>query len=117
MLSLLQKLSKRRAALEMMNGWNVEKKGKVTEILQDATMSSEDSDMETDDQGRQRLTGYRVKKLPWESNKLKKIKKKLDRAYCSSLTRRARDRVLPRREAARSQRAAPDNLPDWAKNN
>ena len=61
---------------------------------------------------------YKVKRLSWESRNLRKIKKKLDKAYNKSLTKRARDRVLPRTVtedfSSRQPPAGYDSLPEWA---
>ena len=70
-------------------------KGSAAEVLVLDTMSSEESSYE-DAEGSQKVVGYKVKTLGWESRNLRKIKKKLDKAYNKSLTKRARDRVLPR---------------------
>lgn len=54
-------------------GWDTEKKGQMAEILTEPYMSSEDSD----DNGQK----YVVKELSWESRKLIKRKKQLDKFY------------------------------------
>ena len=41
------------------------------------TMSSEDSCYEADEDGKETLTSYKIKKLPWESTALRKIKNNL----------------------------------------
>jgi len=83
-------------------------------------MSSEESAFEEEEGGggQQKLVGYNIKRLPWESRKVKKIKKALDKAYWKGLSQRARDRCFPRMESGTlSTRAIPDNLPDWAISN
>ena len=60
------------------------------------TMSSEDSCYEADEDGKETLTSYKIKKLPWESTALRKIKKRLDKKYNKRLSKRARDRIVPR---------------------
>ena len=60
------------------------------------TMSSEDSCYEADEDGKEALTSYKIKKLPWESTALRKIKKQLDKKYNKRLSKRARDRIVPR---------------------
>ena len=59
------------------------------------TMSSEDSCYEADEDGKEALTGNKIKKLPWESTALRKIKKQLDKKYNKRL-RGHRDRIVPR---------------------
>ena len=74
-------------------------------------MSSEESSYEDGE-----LVGYSVKRLSWENRLLRKTKKKLDKAYNNSLTKRAKDRILPRNVAEEfSQRQPPaEGLPEWA---
>ena len=92
-------------------------KGSAAEVLVLDAMSSEESSYE-DAEGSQKVIGYKVKRLGWESRNLRKIKKKLDKAYNKSLTKRARDRVLPRTVAedfsSRQPPAGHDSLPEWA---
>jgi len=98
-----------------MMDWDIHKKGPAAEILQYATMSSDESDFEIDGDGNSRVIGYTVKHLSWESDRVKKVKRRLDRAYARRLSRRARERVLPRRDAPiLSNRSPPENLPGWA---
>ena len=59
-------------------------------------MSNEESCWEEDENGRMKVVGYKVKRLSWESRKLKKIKDLLDNAVKERQTQRARDRTLPR---------------------
>ena len=51
------------------------------------TMSSEDSCYKADEDGKEALTSYKIKKLPWESTALRKIKKQLDKKYNTSCLR------------------------------
>lgn len=98
-----------------MVNWDNHKKGKAAEALTVEAMSSEESAYEEDDNGNRKLTEYRVKRLSWESRELKKIKRKLDKAYANRLTKRAKDRVVKRVDATEpSDREAPENLPEWA---
>lgn len=61
------------------------------------------------------LTGYLVKKLPWERSTLTSIKKKLDQAYLKGLQPRLRAIVLQRRRHPdASNRGRPVDLIDWA---
>ena len=66
------------------------------EVLVMETMSSEDSCYKADEDGKEALTSYKIKKLPWESTALRKIKKQLDKKYNKRLSKRARDRIVPR---------------------
>ena len=92
-------------------------KGSAAEVLVLDAMSSEESSYE-DAEGSQKVVGCKVKRLSWESRNLRKIKKKLDKAYNKSLTKRARDRVLPRTVvedfSSRQPPAGHDSLPEWA---
>ena len=92
-------------------------KESAPEVLILDAMSSEETSYE-DTQGSQKVVGYKVKRLSWESRHLRKIKKKLDTAYNKSIMNRARDRVLPRTVAEDfSSRQPPANrhsLPEWA---
>ena len=45
------------------------------EVLVMETMSSEDNCYEAYEDGKEALTSYKIKKLPWESTALRKIKK------------------------------------------
>ena len=68
------------------------------EVLVMETMSSEDSCYEADEDGKETLTSYKIKKLPCnrESTALRKIKKRLNKKYNKRLSKRARDRIVPR---------------------
>ena len=62
-----------------------------------------------------KVVGYKVKRLSWESRKLKKIKDLLDNAVKERQTQRARDRTLPRTDQEeKSLKLPPKDLPDWA---
>lgn len=112
---IFQKLTRRTAALEMVKWRDAREKGSAAEVLLLDAMSSEESSYE-DGEGEQKLVGYSVKRLSWESRLLRKTKKKLDKAYNNSLTKRAKDRILPRNVAEEfSQRQPPaEGLPEWA---
>lgn len=78
-------------------------------------MSSEESCMESDGEGGFTVIKYKVKRLAWESERLKKRKQALDKVYKETLSKRAKDRVLPREISNElSTRPMPDNLPEWA---
>ena len=51
-------------------------KGRVAEVLVMEAMSSEDSCYEDDENGNAKVANYAVKKLPWESRAMRKVKKK-----------------------------------------
>lgn len=75
-------------------------------------MSSEESSYEDDGSGQPKVVGYKVKRLPWS---LRKTKKNLDKANQKSLTKRAKERTLPRTVSSDlSEREPPHGLPDWA---
>ena len=58
------------------------------------TMSSENSCYEADEVGKEALTNHKIKKLPWESTALQKIKKRLDKKYNKRLSKRKRERYI-----------------------
>ena len=59
--------------------------------------SSDESDFSDDENGQPKLSGYLVKKLPWERSTLTKVKKALDDAHIKSLNVRARVNMVARR--------------------
>ena len=103
--------------MELVNWKDELAKGKAEEILMYDAMSSEESSYE-DDGGQQKLVQYSVKKLSWESPKMKKIKNRLDKYYHRKLSTRARQRIVPRVvSASLSNREPPlSELPVWAVN-
>ena len=84
----LQKLSRRTLALEKVTTWNKEKKGQVAEVLTEDYMSTEESSNE-DDQ-----LSYIVKRIPWESEKLRKRKRVLDKTHGKTQSKRVQDSDL-----------------------
>ena len=77
--------------------------------------SSEKSDFSEDESGEPRLSGFLVKKLPWERSLLIKYKKALDDAYIKSLKPRARGSLVARRlHSQSSKRRQPIEVLDWA---
>ena len=93
---------------------SVDEKGKAASILVDDLMSSEESDFEGEGPEK-KLLQYKVKRLPWERRKMRNIKRKLDHAYHTSLSRRARDRVVPRIDHENlSDCPVPQDVPVWA---
>lgn len=78
-------------------------------------MSSEDSCYEDDENGNPNVANYSKKKLPWESQAMRKITKKLDKASQKKLSKRAKERILSRIEAEEpSEHQCPSEFPEWA---
>ena len=108
------KLTKRTLALEKAE-LSTKKRGMAAEILLEQAMSSEESCVEEDENGKTKVVGYKVKRLSWESGKLRRIKQGLDKASKEGQTKRARDRALPRVEhEEKSTRLPPEDFPEWA---
>ena len=109
---------KQTIALELVNWADQHKKGESgggAEVLVMEGMSSEESFYEDDDINTSKVTKYSVHRLQWESRRMKKIKKKLDKAYKKKLTSRAKERILPRVDGQPSLRCPPtENFPGWA---
>ena len=85
-------------------------KGEVAEVLTEQFMSSEESENEEDDQ-----VIYVVKTIPWESEKLEKRKKRLDKEYNKTQTKCQNKRSVKRvRREGVSSRPKPEDCPDWA---
>ena len=73
-------------------------------------MTSEESCYENDDNGNSKVVKYAVKRLSWQSRKLRKMKKSW-----TKLTKRAKERILPRTEAEVNTDCQPPNeFPQWA---
>ena len=87
----------------------------MAEVLKEDYMSSEDSCLESDGEGATgKATKYSIRKLSWEGERLSRAKRALDKVYSSSLSKRAKDRILPREESDElSTRPVPDNAPQW----
>ena len=110
-----QKLTRRPSALELFKWADHHDKGRAAEVLVVDAMSSEDSCYEDDENGNPNVTNYAVRKLPWESRAMKKIKKKLDKAYRKRLSKRAKERIVTTTEAEElSERQPPNAFPEWA---
>ena len=115
---IFQKLTRGTVALDMIQWQDANAKGREAEVLLLDAMSSEESSYEDDGDGQPKVVGYKVKRLPWESRSLRKTKKNLDKAYQKSLTKRAKERTLPRTVSSDlSEREPPLGLPDWAVEN
>ena len=67
---IFQKLTRRTVALDMIQWQDANAKERAAEVLFLDAMSSED-----DGDGQQKVVGYKVKRLPWESSSLRKTKK------------------------------------------
>ena len=79
----------------------------------ESTTSDESHFSEDENEGMQ-LSGYLVKRLPWERSALAKVNKALNEHYHRQLTPRARVSFLPRREHAQlSTMKRPINRHDW----
>ena len=66
--------------------WSEEKKALVEQAVGSSQYTSSDvSDFSDDESGQFKLSGYLVKKLPWEMSALKKVKKAPDDAHTKSL--------------------------------
>jgi len=106
----------RRLSSIIAQPWSEEKKTLVKLVVgsMEYTSSDESNFSEDENEGMQ-LSGYLVKRLPWERSALAKVKKALDEKYRRQLTPRARVNFLPRREHAQlSTRKRPINRHDWA---
>lgn len=77
-----EKLTRRTSALELVKWTDHPEKGRAAEVLVMDAMSSEDSCYEDVENGNPKVTKYAVRKLPWESRAMKKIKKKLAGRGC-----------------------------------
>ena len=106
---MLQKLGRRVKSLAEMD-WSDAKRAKVAEVMYCDYMSSEESDV---DDGGNKI--YVVRPLQWQSDKLTKKKKALDRHHSRSLARLVRERLGGRIQGTQSTREVPDSCPGWAK--
>lgn len=75
-------------------------------------MSSEES--EFDESTENKIVKYNVRKLPWESRALRRMKRKLDRLHTASLSELVQKRVIPREVGELSTRPKPKDCPEWA---
>lgn len=94
---------------------NKSEKGMMAELLTEEYMSSEVSDA-GDDKGRSNKQKIYIITLPWESKKLKTIKRKLDEEYASHQSVRSQRRKFDRVRDSEdySSRPKPENCPSWA---
>ena len=87
----------------------------MAEVLREEYMSSEESAYDEDTKD---LVQYNVKELAWESTKLTKRKKKLDKIHHKSKSACSQKRSVKRvRDKTLSLRPKPDDCPAWACNN
>ena len=87
----------------------------MVEVLVMEAMSSEESCYEDDDINTSKVTKYSVHRLQWESRRMKKLKKNLDKAYKKKLTSTAKERILPRVDGQPSLRcSSTENFMEWA---
>jgi len=78
--------------------WSEEKKSLVEQAVGSSQYTSSDkSDFSDDENGQPKLSGYLVKKLPWERSALTRVKKALDDAHVKSLNVQARVNMVARR--------------------
>ena len=105
-------------ALELVNWADQHKKGESgggAEVLVMEGMSSEESFYEDDDINTSKVTKYSVHRLQWESRRMKKIFKKIDKACNKNINSRAKERILPRVDGQPSLRCPPtEHFPWWA---
>lgn len=83
---------------------------KVAAVLTPEYMSSEESEL--DEQNK--VVHYSVHHLSWESQRLAKAKRKLDKVHEESLPGVVKRLVFPRQDGQPSTRQIPHNCPDWA---
>ena len=92
--------------------WSADKTSRVADILRSGYISSEESDYEPEPPHSR--CGYVIRPLSWESDRLKKVKRSLDKQHERGLPELVRKRVLKRSVGPPSDRPKPDNCPDWA---
>ena len=105
---VLQKLARRLKNLNNAS-WSVGKVAKVAAVLTPEYISSEESKL--DEQNR--VVHYSVRRLSWESRRLAKAKKKLDKVHKESLPGVVKRLVFPRKNGQPSTRQKPHNCPNW----
>ena len=106
-------MGKRLRSLEKKD-WTTERKAKVVEAMRMEYMSSEESEHESEPPHKTKQ--YIVRPLTWQSNELKRFKRRLDKGHLESLPELIRKRTLPRTVGTPSSRGMPDNCPEWASN-
>lgn len=107
-------MTRRTIALEKVK-WSKKKIARLAQVLMDEAMSSEDSCAEEGENGNMKVTGYKIRRLSWESQRFTRAKKELDESYKSCLSQRAKDRLLPRTvHCDQATKPAPEKFPKWA---
>ena len=94
--------------------WSTKRKAKLMEAMHMDYMSREESEHERESPHKTKQ--YIVRPLTWQSNELKRFKKKLDKGHLDSLPELIKKRTLPRSVGAPSSRGMPDNCPEWGCN-
>ena len=79
-------MTRRTLALESVKKWDAGTKGRIAEILAEPYMSSEESGEEEGSKV------YVIKTIPWESELLKKRKRKLDKRFIKTVSKRSQQR-------------------------
>ena len=103
-------MTRRTLALETVKKWDAARKGQIAEVLAEPYMSSEESGEEEGSKV------YVIKTIPWESRQLKKRKRKLDKVYSKTVSKRSKQRLVRRvrRDGVHSSVPKPEDCPDWA---
>ena len=85
-------------------------RGRMAEVLTEGYMSSEESGTEGDN------LVYVVRTIPWESDKLRNKKAKLDKIYSKGQSKRSQQRAVKRvrMEGVLSSHPKPADCPGWA---
>ena len=115
----LQRHARRVAALDSIE-WSQDKKSVVRAALIPELTSSDEEGCELLDHEQQRKKFWKVKSLPWESDKLAKRKRQLDQHWLLHVaTKKEVSSQLERiRGSVRSTRSKPDSnkvtFPAWA---
>ena len=89
---------------------------KMNTILSKEYMSSEESEYEDVQQNgvaTRKLKCYRVRRLPWERKKMRRMKERMDCAYLKSLNDHAKGMMKKRKDGEPSLRSCPTG-PSWA---
>jgi hypothetical protein len=105
---IMQKMKRRRSAVEKKKSWSREYKLEVDAALKIAYMSSED---EVDD-GETNRPYYRISHLPWRSEQYGKVMDQLDLKAASLSNRKGPKVVRERNKDNISARPAPLKIPE-----
>ena len=103
-----QKLTERTAALKKMNFSKKSDADVWMKIMCLEMMSSDDSDMDEDDEV------YRVRALPWRKEAVKRMFNTLDNEALKIKTQQAKRQMKRRTEGTLSERPRPMGMPTWA---